>query len=129
MADRYWNVGDAPDALQDWVSKEVEHAIKYFWEQDKPNGWIDVDGEKICVKFCGPEKVDDPRDIYSVDVDLLAEMTEFADPYEHHGGPVSDIQLQDMRSRAAVMRKIADHATALAERCENAQLQQRKTEQ
>lgn len=124
MTERYWNVGEVPVALEDWVSSNVAEAIRYFWEDDPPVVWIGDDLEKtsgrLVLTVGGPGKAtaEDPAgglDIYSLDVDLLGEITEWSKPYADIGGPRSDEQRDDMRERAATLRKFAELIVGLAD--------------
>lgn len=127
MSERYWEAGKVPEVLLDWVSENVAAAIKDCWEEDKPVGWVDVEDGRMVFTVGGPGKPteDDPsgyRDIYSVAFDLLTELAVYSDPYEDIGGPCSDEQREDMRERAAALRKLADDVAALAARAAEAAL-------
>lgn len=119
MTERYWNAGEVPDALLDWVNENVVAAIKDCWEDDEPAGWVEVECGRMVLTVGGPGKPteDDPageRDIYSLTFDLLEELTEYSEPYANIGGPCSDAQREDMRERAAALRKLADDIAKLA---------------
>jgi len=121
MSERYWEAGEVPDVLLDWVNENVVAAIKDCWEDNKPVAWADVEEGRMVLTVGGPGKptADDPsgqRDIYTLKFDILAELTEYSAPYEYIGGPCSDEQREDMRERAAVLRKLADDVAALASR-------------
>jgi len=121
MIERYWEAGEVPDVLLDWVNDNVVAAIKDCWEDNKPVAWADVEEGRMVLTVGGPGKptADDPsgqRDIYTLKFDILAELTEYSAPYEYIGGPCSDEQREDMRERAAVLRKLADDVAALASR-------------
>jgi hypothetical protein len=60
------------------------------------------------------------RDIYLVAFDVLDRLTEYSEPYADMGGPRSDAQREDMRERAAALRKLADEVAALADRAAQA---------
>lgn len=121
MIERYWEAGEVPDVLLDWVNDNVVAAIKDCWEDDKPVAWAGVEEGRMVLTVGGPGKptADDPsgrRDIYTLKFDILAELTEYSAPYEGIGGPCGDKQREDMRERAAVLRKLADDVAALAAR-------------
>ena len=125
MSERYWEAGEVPDVLLDWVNENVVAAIKDCWEEGKPVGWVEVEEGRMVLTVGGPGRPteDDPsgrRDIYSVVFDLLAKLTEYSEPYADIGGPRSDAQREDMRERAAALRKLADDVAALAARAAEA---------
>ena len=123
MNKRYWEADEIPDALMDWVSENVAGAIKYFWEDDPPFGYVnDVKGNIfICVLGPGKPTEEDQLGMwsnYTVNFDLLAKLKEYSEPYYHIGGPCSDAQIKDMRERAYALRKLANDVAALADRAE-----------
>ena len=125
MSERYWEAGEAPEALLDWVNENVVAAIKDCWEDDKPVAWADVKDGRIVLTIGGPGKPtaeypSGQSDIYTLTFDVLEELTEYSAPYEDIGGPCSDEQREDMRERAAVLRKLADDVAALAARAAEA---------
>lgn len=125
MSERYWEAGELPQVLLDLVNENVVAAIKDCWEDDKPVAWADVEDGRMVLTVGGPGKptAEDPsgqRDIYTLTFDLLAELTEYSAPYKDIGGPRSDEQREDMRERAAVLRKLADDVAALAARAAEA---------
>lgn len=125
MSERYWEAGDVPDVLFDWVNKNVVAAIKDCWEDDKPFAWAGVEDGRMVLIVGGPGKptAEDPcgeRDIYTLTFDLLAELTEYSAPYGSISGPRGDKQREVMRERAAALRKLADDVAALAARAAEA---------
>jgi hypothetical protein len=124
MKERYWNAsGDVPEAILDWVNDNVVEALRYWWEEDEPTVWADVEDSRFVLVVAGPMKpepnAEGREDIYSVRVDLLELLTEYGTPYED-SGPCSDAQREDMRERAAELRKLADSVSALAARAAQA---------
>lgn len=125
MSERYWEAGEAPEVLLDWVNENVVAAIKDCWEDDKPVAWAIVKDGRIVLTIGGPGKptAEDPsgqRDIYTLTFDVLEELTVYSAPYDDIGGPCSDEQREDMRERAAALRKLADDVAALAARAAEA---------
>ena len=125
MSERYWEAGEVPEVLLDWVNANVVAAIKDCWEEDKPVCWVEVEDGRMVLTVLGPGKPteDDPAgqlDVYAVTFDMLAELTEYSEPYASVGGPHSDVQREDMRERAAALRKLADDVAALASRAAEA---------
>ena len=122
MGERYWNAGEAPDAVLDWVSKEVEEAFHSYWEDYTPITWCDdVDGRLVIVA-AGPDKPEvegAPSDIYTINVDILAPLTDWSEPYRGIGGPKGDAQREDVLDRAKVLRKLAAYINDLAESLES----------
>jgi len=113
MTKRFWEPDDPPDVLLDWVSDNVEAAIKHFWEVDKPAWWIAFEGDKLVFVVVGPER---PGGSYSLNLDLLDELKDYIEPYR--GGPTSASQMEDVHQRVVVMRKLAADITALADLAE-----------
>lgn len=125
MTERYWTADEVPEALLDWVNDNVVAAIKDCWEDDKPAGWLEVEAGRMVLTVGGPGKPTkyDPagvRDIYTVAFDVLDKLTEYSEPYSDIGGPRGDAQRNDMRERAAALRKLADDVAALADRAAQA---------
>lgn len=127
MNARYWNADDVPatDVLLDWVNKNVIAAIKDCWEDDNPVAWAEVEDGRMVFTVGGPGKPteEDPsgqHDIYTLKFDLLTELTEYSTPYKDIGGPCSDKQRDDMRERAAALRKLAGEILELAARADEA---------
>jgi len=130
MTERYWEASEASDAMLDWASENVANAIKYFWEEAHPVGWIEDDlaehGGRLVLTIGGPEKPkvggpenpDEPTDVYSISFDLLSELTDWSAPYAYNGGPRSEAQAEDMRERAAALRKFAREIERLADSAE-----------
>jgi hypothetical protein len=127
MSERYWEAGELPELLLhqelllDLVNENVVSAIKDCWEDDKSISWADVEDGRMVLTVCGPGKptAEDPSgqlDIYTLKFDVMDELREYSAPYEDIGGPCSDRQREDMRERAAVLRKLADDVAALAAR-------------
>lgn len=117
MTDRYWEVGDGSDELRDLVNENVIAAIKDCWEDDQPVAWVDKKDGRLVMVLGGPGKPtqEDPsgqHDIYTLVVDLLAELTEFGDPY--NGRACSDAQKEDIQERTAYLSKLAGEITCLA---------------
>ena len=125
MTERYWEAGEVPDGVLDWVSETVAAAIKDCWEDDPPGGWVDHEDGRLVLTVAGPGKAtaEDPsgqKDIYTVTFDLLAELTIYSEPYADIGGPQGEAQLEDMRERAAALRKLAEDVAGLAARAAEA---------
>jgi hypothetical protein len=125
MSERYWEAGEVPEVLLDWVNENVVAAIKDYWEDNKPVGWAEIKDGRMVLTVGGPGKptADDPlgqRDIYALTFDLLAELEEYSAPYADIGVPRSEEQREDMRERAAALRKLADDVAALADRAAEA---------
>jgi hypothetical protein len=126
MSERYWEAGGTPDldeVLYDWVNENVLAAIRDFWEE-QPVSWVGVKDGRMILTVCGPGKPteDDPsgqNNIYVARFDLVKELTDYSDPYEGLSG-CSDAQREDMRERAAALRKLADDVAALAARAAEA---------
>jgi hypothetical protein len=107
------------------VSNNVVAAIKEFWEDGSHVAWADVEDEAMVLTVAGPGKptAADPSgmsDIYTLKFDLLAQLTTYSAPYDDIGGPRGDAQREDMRERAAALRKLADDVAALAARAAEA---------
>lgn len=120
MNERYWEAGEVPDVLLDWVNDNVVDAIKDCWEDDKPVAWAGVKDGRMVLTVGGPGKptAEDPSgqsDIYTLTFDVLDELAEYSEPYADIGGPRSDAQREDMRERAAALRKLAESIFGLAD--------------
>jgi hypothetical protein len=121
--ERYWEAGQAPDSLLDWVSKNVVAATKDYWEDCDPAAWVDSKNGRMVFTVRGPGKptAKDPSgqsDGYKLDLYLMALLKEYSAPYEDIGGPFSDDQREDLRNRAAALRKLSGDVAALAVRAE-----------
>lgn len=122
MSERYWQAGNPPDCLLDWVNENVVEAIKNCWEDENPPAWADVENGRMFLVVAGPEKPteDDPlgeRDIYKLTYDVLAVLTAYTDEYQDMGCQLlGEEQLADMRERAAALKKLADEIYLLSER-------------
>lgn len=123
MQTRYWTPSDPPDALMTWVDENVIEAIRNSWEDSPPNGWIEAENDTVVMVVAGPEKPEtpgEPTDVYSIQIDLLEELTEYATPYDDIGGPRGENHAEDLRERAGVLRKLAADVLRLADRAEQA---------
>ena len=103
--------------VEELVEENVVLAIKDCWEDNEPVCWLEDDDGRMVLTVAGPEKPEDPpnpQDVYSVRFDLLAELTEYSEPYADIGGPRSDEQREDMRERANFLRKLSEDIAALA---------------
>jgi hypothetical protein len=122
---KYWKDGEVPEVLLDWVNENVVAAIKDCWEDDKPVAWANFEDGRMVLTVTGPGKptAEDPsgyRDNYTLTFDVLEELRNYSAPYEEIGGPHKAADLGDMRERAAVLRKLADEVAALAARAAEA---------
>lgn len=123
MTERWWTVDGVPDALLDWVNENIVEAIKDCWEgDDKPVPSVSLkEGGRFWIKIIGPEKPTDSTgkyDCYSLEFDLLEELSDYGWEYTAFGGPCSDAQRDDMRARAAALRTLAGGIIGVAQRME-----------
>lgn len=128
MKERYWCAGDMPEevieALDWWVSDNVAYAIMHFWESDKPVCWIEEDRQDVVLTVAGPPKPAKQDDlvqgeIYTARFDVLQELKEYGFPYGDEGPRhEGKAQCQDVRDRAAVLRKFAADVIEIADRAE-----------
>jgi len=125
MIKRYFEVSEVPDVLFDWLNEKVTGLIEEYWEDNKQVAWTEVEDGKMVLTVAGPGKatVEDPSgdsDIYTLSFDILEQLKDYSDPYEGIGGPCSDEQREDMRERAAMLRKMADSVADMADRAAKA---------
>lgn len=116
MTERYWDIGDGSDELRDFVNENVISALKDCWEDDPPVLWAEGNDDRIVIVVGGPGKPtqEDPsgqRDIFSLRVDLFAELTNFGDPYD--GRAYSEAQKEDIQERTVLLSKLAEDIAGL----------------
>lgn len=105
--------------LEDWVSENVVAALDDCFENNS-GGWIDFEGDRFLLTIAGLEKPEDDSgilDCYTLQVDLLQRLSQYGDVYGPHG-PRSEAQREDVRERAARLRKFAYEVTAIAQKAE-----------
>lgn len=125
MINHYSEHGYSPEYLQALWDMIVLGVIKYYWEDDKPNAWIEADDGPMLVVIGGPEKppeewpAGEKHTIYAMEFDLLKLLTEYTAQYQMIHPP-SKAQSEEMREIAAVLRKLSDDVSDLAAGLEEA---------
>lgn len=123
MGNRYWEACAVPDAVLDWVNENVVAAIKDFWAGEEPVVWVDSKGGRMVFTVGGPGRPTekDPSgesDVYTLTFDMLEELTYYIDPHEDISGPLNDDMREEIRWRAAELRKLAEDIAGLAQKAE-----------
>jgi hypothetical protein len=75
--EHYWDATEPPDVLLDWVDENVIEATRTFWEERKPNWWIELKDDKYILKITGPH--DPAGDCYVAEYDFIESLSEDID--------------------------------------------------
>ena len=121
----YWDSGDASLLIKQVINENVVAAIRYFWEEDAPVAWVEVEDDRLLLTVSGPGKPtnEDPagvRDVFTVNFDILEELTSYASAYlDMPGPPRGDDQISEAIGIARQIRKLSSELAELAARCES----------
>lgn len=124
MKDFFWYATDPTEALTEWVSSNVQEAIRYFWEDEPPDIWIGDNEDGIVIELIGPGKPTekDPTggsDNYVITLDLMDSMLRYVCMDVTMASDMNQACKDATQHRINAMRKLAEKIKELSDDIEN----------
>ena len=102
MTERYWDAGDAPEALLNWLDENIVAAVTDCWGEHDVQCLVEKKDDRLVFKILGPEMP--TGEVLTLRFDLLSELKSYIEDEDNEG--------------ITALRKLTDDITALCDRAE-----------